>query len=492
MSCHTFDESEFSIEDVRRVAAENRLLSMEIEFSRRCNFRCPYCYQDASARADEELTAEEARDVLRQARDLGARTIVVLGGEPMIYPSIMEMLAFIRDLGMNAEIFTNGSRLTPENARKLAQLDVKVVLKFNTKDRELQNRLCGRDDAYDVISSAYANLKAAGYGQGGRALALSSVISRDNLDELPELWTWIREEGAEPYFEMITPQGGAKENDWLDVAPERIERLFAQLAEIDRKRFGRDWSPQPPLAGNSCLRHLYSCYVDAYGEVMPCVGIDLVVGNLRKKRLSEIIRDSEVMQDLRGFRKHIKGPCASCDEAELCYGCRGAAYQLTGDYLASDPLCWHNADRKGEIERLPMPVEGLLPHGPEIRVVDMIRRVGEREAETETFVTETFPFLDEAGCVEPEAFMEIVAQASAAHNGFRTRHLDERFEGFLLGVRNLKIFGEARLGDRLFTTVFKEASLGDFGVIRGEVRKDDRLLASAEIKIYHRRLGELE
>lgn len=35
----------------------------------------------------------------------------------------------------------------------------------------------------------------------------------------------------------------------------------------------------------------------------------------------------------------IKGPCNSCDMTDGCYGCRGAAYQLTGDYLASDPLC---------------------------------------------------------------------------------------------------------------------------------------------------------
>jgi MoaA/NifB/PqqE/SkfB family radical SAM enzyme len=38
----------------------------------------------------------------------------------------------------------------------------------------------------------------------------------------------------------------------------------------------------------------------------------------------------------------FKGPCANCDLADGCYGCRGTAFQVTGDYLASDPLCWRN------------------------------------------------------------------------------------------------------------------------------------------------------
>ena len=42
------------------------------------------------------------------------------------------------------------------------------------------------------------------------------------------------------------------------------------------------------------------------------------------------------------YREMIKGECRDCDKAEECYGCRGAAYQLTGDYLASDPTCWRN------------------------------------------------------------------------------------------------------------------------------------------------------
>jgi radical SAM protein with 4Fe4S-binding SPASM domain len=77
---------------------------------------------------------------------------------------------------------------------------------------------------------------------------------------------------------------------------------------------------------------------------MPCVGLNVPLGNIRKRGLKEILSESRLLKDLKNHRQTIKGPCRTCDKAEQCYGCRGAAYQMTGDYLASDPLCWRNAE----------------------------------------------------------------------------------------------------------------------------------------------------
>jgi radical SAM protein with 4Fe4S-binding SPASM domain len=141
---------------------------------------------------------------------------------------------------------------------------------------------------------------------------------------------------------VITPQENAAENDWLTVDGMQLKTLFEQLAAIDREKFGREWDPQPPLVGNKCMRHQVSCLVNAVGDVMPCVGVTISVGNIREHKLADIIKGSEVINNLKNYRQMIKGECRDCDKAEECYGCRGAAFQLTGDYLASDPTCWRN------------------------------------------------------------------------------------------------------------------------------------------------------
>lgn len=333
---------EFPIEEIEDVRKSNRLLSMEIEFSLRCNFKCPYCYVESGSDPENELSLGEIKDVINQARDLGARKIIILGGEPMIYPNTMEIIRYISEQGMEIELFTNGSRMTRDVAVELFTHGVRVVLKMNTFGEELQNRLSGTNNAHNIIHTALNNLKAAGYPGEFSKLAISTIMCKQNKDELVDLWIWLREQGILPYFEMITPQENAKENEWLDLDPGEAHELFKQLSKIDREKYGHVWDPQPPLVGNKCLRHQFSCLVTSKGEVLPCVGVTISAGNIRQKQLKSILRESIVIQNLRNYSETIKEPCGSCDKADHCYGCRGAAYQLTGDYLASDPLCWRN------------------------------------------------------------------------------------------------------------------------------------------------------
>ena len=333
---------EFDRATIAHAAAENRLLTMEIEFSLRCNFRCPYCYVPEESYFDGELTPAEIRDALLQAKALGSRRIIILGGEPSIYPHIREMIAFIQDQAMDVEMFTNGSGITADFARWLFDRKVRVVMKMNTFDADLQDRLSGKPGAGRIIKKALAHLKQAGYPSDDAFLAVSTIICRQNLEELPRMWCWLRDQGIAPYFEIITPQANALENPWLDVDPHTLHRLFEELAAIDAKRYGRTWDIQPPLVGNRCLRHQFSCLVTSKGDVMPCVGVTLSLGNVRAQPLKTIIENSPVLRDLKNHRDTIKGTCGSCDQADGCYGCRGAAYQITGDYLASDPMCWRN------------------------------------------------------------------------------------------------------------------------------------------------------
>ena len=333
---------EFTEQEIREAVAANRLLSMEIEFSRVCNFRCSYCYVEEKTGCGGELTRTEIKDAIRQAKALGARKIIILGGEPSIYPHLAEMLEFLHKEQLETEMFTNGTGIDEKLAALLAQYRVRVALKLNSRDAAIQDSLAGKKGAHAIMTGALAILQQAGYPSKELFLAVSTVICRQNIDELPAMWRWLRGQKIEPYFEVITPQAHALENSWLMVDGAELKTLFEQLSAIDRDEFNRRWEPQPPLVGNKCMRHQVSCLVTATGEVMPCVGVTIALDNIRNNRLADILRNSEVINNLKNYRQMIKGECKTCEKAVECYGCRGAAYQLTGDYLASDPTCWRN------------------------------------------------------------------------------------------------------------------------------------------------------
>ena len=88
---------------------------------------------------------------------------------------------------------------------------------MNSFDEARQDALAGKKGAFHIIHNALGNLKGAGYPAKDAFLALSTVICRQNRDELTGLWTWIRDNNMAPYFEIITPQGQAKNNATLEL-----------------------------------------------------------------------------------------------------------------------------------------------------------------------------------------------------------------------------------------------------------------------------------
>ncbi len=335
----------FSPEDIEATRSRGGLLSLELELSRLCNLRCIYCYSAAGQPLEDELGWDEIQDVLDQAQALGVRRVIVLGGgEPLAWPRCPELLRNLHERGLAVDLFTNATLIDAALAKELHALGVYPVIKCNSLRAEVQDALAGKAGTFAAIMQGLEHLRAAGYPAPELPLGVQSVICHQNLDELPTLWQWIRRQGLVPYFETLTLQGRAREHRELDVAPRELRSLFETLARIDAEEFGFVWTPRPPIAGLTCSRHAYTCTVTVQGDVLPCPGVNIPVGNVRRAPLARILAESSVIRDLRNIRRTIKGACRTCPEAEQCYGCRGMAYQATGDYLAQDPLCWRNAE----------------------------------------------------------------------------------------------------------------------------------------------------
>ena len=476
---------EFSENQIKEALNNNRLLSMEIEFSLRCNFHCQYCHVPDKTTFENELGFDELRDAILQAKSLGVKKIIVLGGEPMVYPQALLMLKFIRTENLDVEMFTNGFGITPDIAKQLFDLGVLVVLKINSRKEDVQDSLAGKKGASKIIQDAFNNLKQAGFPTKTKHLGVSTIICQQNFEEIIPMWEWLRQQGIQPYFEIITPQGKGRENEWLHVDSQKLKETFFKIAQIDRNKYGIIWDPQPPLIGIKCLRHQFSCLLNSQGYVLPCVGINIPLGNIRERKLADIIKESEVIQDLRNYRANIKGPCRQCDKTDSCYGCRGAAYQITGDYLASDPLCWNNTEHQSEIVHLPAAVGRFIPQQPPMQVIDTLMSIGERTANINVTISNDMLFVRDDGTLDETAYIELIAQSIAAQAGFKQIGVtSQAVDGFLLGAKNLEIYAPAHIGDTLTISIAKYARFGDFGIFKGKVFRGQDLLAQGEVKVW--------
>jgi len=416
---------------------------------------------------------------------VGARRCILVDSPTTSHPRLGDLLRHLSGRGIEIELFTDGNQLTAEFATFLRERRVAVVV---------------RVDPLVCTSAAVDTLRQAGYCTAGApCLAARAAVRRENIDALPRWWRWARSLGIEPYVQIITPRSAALAPSpgvpgegtvarppatGVTPGPQRIKQLFQELGGIDREEFGRSWEHPPELTGRSCKRHLFACHVTPCGTIFACVGVTIPLGNIRTQTLWTILDESEVLENLRAFGQKVKEPCRTCCKTTDCYGCRGAAYQLTGDYLAGDQLCWKAEGMS--IPSLPIATGAMIPHGPSMRMADRIVTVGEREARIEFVVRSDSLFVDARGRLDETAYIEMIAQSFAASHGF---HLstDELalHRGMLLGVKDLRIVGTARVGDRLVIHLKKVARFGDFGVVEGMIYRDDgTLLAKGEVKIW--------
>ena len=239
-----------------------------------------------------------------------------------------------------------------------------------------------------------------------------------------------------------------------------------------------------------CFKHKLSCFVTLDGYVYPCSGLPLSIGNIHGETLSKILTDSEVIENLKNHESMIKGPCRRCDKFHDCYGCRGRAFALTGDYLASDPLCPKNQDKLDKITYLPMSVKNLIPQKQGMRVVSTLLKVGERFAKVESVISDKNLFVKKDGSLEEVAYMEIMAQSAAVMNGFSKYDTGSPPpSGFLVGGQKIHIYKKSYAKEKLVIDIQKTARFGGFGILTATVKRGHDTIAEGEIKIYHA-LGE--
>ena len=479
MACHTApDEDLFPQVALQNAARDGQLLTVDIALGQ--FFSSPvFPRLDASPAERPLMDSADHRRLVGQAKGMGARKISVITDRQSSWTDAAALVDAVLAADLQAELAVPAEMVTTDAADCLAAKDAGMLLVLDA---------CALEAGVAQGSAKMALRLLRDAGVADSRISVGIEYCSHAVDQLIPLWTWIRNNGLRPRLLGIGPNASVAEKEWFGRNATVVQQSVASLSELDSVQFNRKWiSPQPEV-GTACQAHLCSCLINGHGDVFPCRGIDLVVGNVREHSLARVLRDSEILEDQRDHQAKIAGPCSGCSLLARCCGCRGLAYQVTGDHLASEPLCQRNTDRQCEIDVLPVPVDPLMPHRPPMRMVTSLLKVGERMAIVEALVTPDFPFLSEDGFVEEAACLELIAQAAAAHEGFRHRRGAVPM-GYLLGASKVKIEGRARIGDVLTIHVHKEAKIEDFGIIKGTVLNAGGCIAHGSIKVYRTTQG---
>ena len=160
-----------------------------LEPTTKCNLRCEGCYRDLENPVHKTL--EEVRadlDVFKKLRKSDCMSIA--GGDPLVYPEIVELVKMVKKMGWKPIINTNGVALTEPLLRDLKEAGV-FGFTFHIDSSQNRPKAKGKSETeLNEVRLYYAEMLAR---VGGLSCAFNVTVTEKTLPEIPNLVNWAQE-----------------------------------------------------------------------------------------------------------------------------------------------------------------------------------------------------------------------------------------------------------------------------------------------------------
>lgn len=276
----------------RRFESARFPASATISITKACQCECDHCsavfYNHCS---DKSLSSRDLKAALAQTVELGATTLILLGGEPLLKKDLPEIIASVPAEKATVILFTNGEFLTPDVCRVLKESGLLgAFISLDSADPDEHDRLRKRTGLFERAIRGIENLRQAGVIAG-----ISSYLSpgqlADNMFE--RMMTLGKRVGAQEitFFDAI-PTGR-----WLRDTSCLLEPNHRQMiAEAVRKY--RKLSEYPGLSVQStmtseqgssfCFAANTQFYLTAFGDMCPCDFTPLTIGRFPDEPIADL------------------------------------------------------------------------------------------------------------------------------------------------------------------------------------------------------------
>lgn len=358
------------------------------EVTRACQLHCMHCRAEAQRHRNPlEMSTDEGFELIGQIAKMDKPLLVFTGGDPLERPDLFDFIRYAKAQGLEVAMTPSATpRVTKEALYEAREAGLtRCAFSLDGSTAQIHDKFRGTKGSYDLTIQALENLRSL-----DMPIQLNTTISRYNVDDLENIADIAEQYGTVLWsLFFLVPTGRGREVDMVDAdTAERImEWLYQQaktrsfgvktteaphyrrvvmqhlqdgkpaqgalLNENRNPMFGKHGRDEVApgavqsgfLIGQDALRSSRGVgdgngfvFISHVGDVYPSGFLPVKAGNIRSQELAQIYRDSPAFRSLRDANQ-LRGKCGVCEFRHVCGGSRSRAYAMTGDYLASDPLC---------------------------------------------------------------------------------------------------------------------------------------------------------
>ena len=219
----------------------DKLSEVWIHTNNSCNLSCTHCLVSSSPAADPGLPTDQLLHIIDQACECGVERFYFTGGEPFARPDIFELIEAVTEK-KHAEliILTNGLLFQGKRLDRLARFGrerLRLQISLDGAVAETNDRYRGRG-TFDRIAEGTRAVAALGF-----PVSLTTVVTRENLEELPLITRIVKDWGAQSQHLMWMHRRGRvleTEQDAFPSCEELIGAARATAREAARLGVGLD------------------------------------------------------------------------------------------------------------------------------------------------------------------------------------------------------------------------------------------------------------
>ncbi len=299
---------------------------VRVKPTNKCNHRCFYCSYDPEfeyvlserLKREDEIPREKMMEILGDFKEMGVKAITLSGGgEPLIYPHIVESMKKCVENGIDLSIITNGQNLDGEKAEILK--DAKWVrVSLDSIDSKTFNII--RRVPEIMFEKLISNLRNFAKIKNPKCeFGINFVVNDKNSNQIYEAVKFFKDIGVNhikitplytprnfheyhaPFRESVISQIKRAKEEFVDenfAVFDTYENDFT-LGSVHGRRYTNCPIMQivPVIGADSCV---YFCHDKSYTE-------DGLLGSLRDKSFKELWFSEEAKEKFKNFN-----PAESC------------------------------------------------------------------------------------------------------------------------------------------------------------------------------------
>ena len=308
-------------------------LEGNLDLTYRCNNNCRHCWLRISPKAKErksELSCEEIKRIVNEARKIGCQRWNLSGGEPMLRPDFAEIFDFATSKSVTYSLNTNGTLITREIAALLRRKGSKMVALYGAT-AEVHDYVTRHPGSFEATMQGFAYLKEAGAGFTVQLIPMRSNYHQfDAMVKLAQSLSSHYRIGAAWLY--LSACGSRRRN--AEIARQRLDPK--EVIELDKPDLSyEEWlADQEATACHKangddrlfaqCIANRRDFHVDPYGRMTfcsfikdPALRYDLRTGSFQEAWEGFIPALADKVRGGEEYREN----CGTCDLRSDCRWC---------------------------------------------------------------------------------------------------------------------------------------------------------------------------